>query len=184
LHAVLTAAIVLAIDVVSASGPPQPARVTAVEVKAAYLLNFGRFTTWPSAADTADSDPFSLCLIGADPFGVALETTVAGETIDGRPVAIRRIAAPSDAAACRIVFVGALKAAELTRLLRQLDGAPTLTVSDAPQFLEHGGMIQFVLDGSRVRFAVDLSATSRAGLMLSSSLLRVAASVRREKAGA
>jgi uncharacterized protein len=54
-----------------------------------------------------------------------------------------------------------------------------LTVSDFPEFLKRGGMIQFVLEGNRVRFEVNLSAAKNAGLTLSSELLKVAAAVRR-----
>jgi hypothetical protein len=58
-----------------------------------------------------------------------------------------------------------------------------LTVSDIPQFSQRGGMIQFVLEGNRIRFEVNLTATRRAGLSLSSELLKVATAVRRNPAG-
>jgi len=52
-----------------------------------------------------------------------------------------------------------------------------LTVSDAPDFLKYGGMIQFVSEDNRVRFAVNLDAVNRTHIVLSSELLRVASSV-------
>jgi hypothetical protein len=52
-----------------------------------------------------------------------------------------------------------------------------LTVSDAPQFAQRGGMIGFQLDGNRVRFAVNLGAAQEAGLQFNSELLRVAATI-------
>ena len=48
-----------------------------------------------------------------------------------------------------------------------------------PGFTRRGGMIQFVLDGSRVRFEINLAAAQRAGLTLSSELLKVAVAIRR-----
>jgi hypothetical protein len=48
-----------------------------------------------------------------------------------------------------------------------------------PGFAEKGGMIQFRLAGDRVRFDVNLDASERAGLALSSDLLKVATNVRR-----
>ena len=50
-----------------------------------------------------------------------------------------------------------------------LSTGPALTVSDFPQFLKRGGMIQFVLEGNRVRFEVNLAAVKSAGLTLASS---------------
>ncbi len=58
-----------------------------------------------------------------------------------------------------------------------LDNADILTVSDAPDFLQHGGMIQFVSISNHVRFGVNLDSVNRTHLVLSSELLRVAASV-------
>jgi hypothetical protein len=56
-----------------------------------------------------------------------------------------------------------------------------LTVSDIPQFAARGGMTQFVADGNRIRFIVNLAAAQRAGLGLSSELLKVAKEVQRDK---
>ena len=54
-----------------------------------------------------------------------------------------------------------------------------LTVGDPAEFAQRGGMIGFTMEGSRVRFTVNLAAAQDAGLMLQSELLRVAASVLR-----
>ncbi len=47
-----------------------------------------------------------------------------------------------------------------------------------PDFLSHGGMIQFQLVEKRVRFSVNLNAVDRSGLAMSSELLKVALSVK------
>jgi hypothetical protein len=52
-------------------------------------------------------------------------------------------------------------------------------VSDIRNFCDRGGIIQFELKEDRVRFAVNLSAAEKAGLTLSSQLVKVATSVRR-----
>jgi hypothetical protein len=147
------------------------------EVKAVYLLNFGRFARWPATTAAAAGTSFSVCVIGRDPFGPTLDAVVEGEKIGGRRVVARRLTPASDLAGCHIVFIDASEQGQLGAILRRVDGRPTLTVSDMPRFAEGGGMIQFVLDGNRVRFAVNVTATERAGLMLSSELLRVAISV-------
>ena len=58
------------------------------EVKAAYLYNFARFVEWPAAATARD--PFTICVLGSDPFGRALDTTVANVSLRGAKVAARR----------------------------------------------------------------------------------------------
>src|SRR5436309_1901674 len=53
------------------------------QVKAAFLLNFTRFVEWPQP-ESASSPPFSICILGEDPFQGALEKTMEGETVNGR----------------------------------------------------------------------------------------------------
>jgi hypothetical protein len=48
-----------------------------------------------------------------------------------------------------------------------------------PEFTRRGGIIQFLLDGNRVRFDINLAATERVGLNLSSELLKLAVTVSR-----
>jgi hypothetical protein len=152
-----------------------PDRPTEYQVKAAYLFNFGRFVTWPAAAE----GEFHICVLGRDPFGNVLDNTVRGEKIEGHDLVVRRIAAVSDATGCRILFISASEDRRMAAHLAGLRDAPILTVSDSPRFSQREGMIEFVKEGERVRFEVNLIAAERAKLTLSSDLLKVATHVRR-----
>jgi len=143
---------------------------TEYEVKAAYLYQFGRFVRWPSNSGSG----FSICILGYDPFGSLLDSTVEGETVDGKRLSVRRISSAPQAADCRILFISSSEQRRLGSILAALAGQPVLTVSDLPDFCDHGGMIQFVVEGERVRFAVNRDAAERANLTFSSDLLRVA----------
>lgn len=160
-----------------AAGAQAQAKPTAEQVKAAYLYNFGRYVKWPPNV-AADHDPgFAICVLGQDPLGLTLSAAVAGERLNGRAVTVRRIATAPEASGCRILFINADQSAHLHNLLAGLDQSAVLTVSDIPDFLEQGGMIQFVEERDTVRFKVDLAHVSSARLALSSELLRVAAAV-------
>jgi hypothetical protein len=156
----------------------QAQKPTEYQVEATYLYNFSQFVQWPSRA-IATSDSFDICVLGQDPFGPALNTILANETIGGKPVAAKRILTPDDAANCRVLFISSSENLRVKEILTALGGASVLTVSDLPRFTERGGMLQFLLMDDRVRFEVNLSATQRAGLSLSSELLKVAINVRR-----
>jgi hypothetical protein len=151
---------------------------TEYQVKAAYLFNFARFIKW-KVAPVADGS-FAICVLGVDPFGDALQRTVSGEKIDGRPVTTRHIRNTAEVQGCSIVFVSSSERSRLRSLLPQLASAGALTVSDLPDFADGGGMIEFVLQENRVRFRVNLAAAEKAGLTVSSELLRVAVAVKRE----
>jgi hypothetical protein len=152
------------------------------DVEAAYLFNFSKFITWP-----ADRGPHGgsilICVLGDDPFGPILDKTVTGEKVDGKTVVDRRITRFEEATGCSILYISTSEASRLNRVLLAVKDAPVLTVSDLPDFLDRGGMIQFVLRDNRVRFAVNLGPTQHDGLTLSSELLKVAVSVTRGEAG-
>jgi hypothetical protein len=153
-------------------------------VKAAYLFNFGKFVRSAGGGPVAKGSTFDICILGRDPIGRSLDEIVAGDSIENRPVRVLRITDATQARACAVVFVSAYESANLREDLAILDGADALTVSDAPDFLSRGGMIQFVTMGDHVRFDVNLNAVNRSHLVLSSELLRVAAEVTGKPGGA
>jgi hypothetical protein len=148
-------------------------------VKATYLYNFSRFVEWPAKAAPAQGDSFAICVLGEDPFGPALKATVEHETIAGKSVVTRQVPAPQDAVNCRVLFISASEDKRLKEILTNLGTSSVLTVSDLPRFTQRGGMVQFVLEGNRVRFEVNTATAERAGLTLSSELLKVALNVRK-----
>jgi hypothetical protein len=149
------------------------------EVKAAYLYNFGRFVRWPADVVTAQDNSFPICVLGRDPFGPTLDSTLVGETLDGKPVVVRRISRAEDVGDCRIMFISSTEENHLKQILAALDKGLVLTVSDMPDFSRRGGMIQFVLEGSKVRFEINLASAEAARLTVSAELLKVAATVRK-----
>lgn len=177
--ALVLCAALSALLVTSPGADAQQQRPTEYQVKAAYLFNFGKFVAWPEKTDLERSAPFEICVLGDDPFGAALDTAVTGATIRGKDVAAKRIAKPQDVGACKVLFISTSEDSRLSAVLSALGKMNVLTVSDIPQFSERGGMIQFVRDGDRVRFEVNLSNAEGAGLNLSSELLKVAVRVTR-----
>jgi hypothetical protein len=156
----------------------QAPKPTEYEVEAAYLSNFGRFVEYP-AKTGATTEPFNVCVLGKDPFGPLLDAALKAETIGNQPMAAKRLPGPDDAAGCRIIFLSSSTNNQLNAILAALGNSSVLTVSDMPEFTKRGGMIQFVLDGNRVRFEINIVAAQRAKLSLSSQLLKLAVAVRR-----
>ena len=161
----------------------QQATASEYEVKATYLYNFARFTEWPANGAEAKDNSFAVCVLGHDPFGSILDTILAGEAIDGKHMVHRRISAVQDAGDCRIVFISSSEESRLKETLAVLEKMSALTVSDIPDFSVRGGMIQFVLEQKKIRFAVNLQTAGKAGLVISSELLKVAISVKNSEPG-
>ena len=160
---------------------PAQSKPSEYAVKAAYLLNFGKFLRVSPGSAVSRID-FNICVIGEDPIGRALDDTTAGEQIDGHPVRVVRLQKP-DSQTCAIAYLGASEEKRMDQDLAVFRDSDTLTVSDAPDFLKRGGMIQFLLVSDHVRFSVNLDPVRRTHLVLSSDLLRVAASVSGNRSG-
>ena len=142
-------------------------------VKAAYLLNFTRYTEWPPAAFSGPSDPLTVCIVGRDPFGPVLDQTFQGRRTSGRPIRLLRPARPTEGI-CHVAFLGAATPAVLESWLAALATEPTLTVGDGDSFVDAGGMIGFVIVDETVRFEINAAAARAARLQLSSRLLALA----------
>lgn len=143
------------------------------EVEAAYLYNFGKFVRWPEAG----RGPLRICVAGQESFEKTMSRLVTGEQIGNRPLEVRMVDRPEMAGTCSILYVDGIDRERLDALLAATAGKPVLTVGETPDFLERGGMIQFVPVENHVRFSVNLNAANRCGVGLSSELLKVAVSV-------
>lgn len=143
------------------------------QVKAVFLFNFSQFVAWPAQAFAAADTPFSICIVGEDPFGAGLEATVRGENVQGHPLVIRRYPHPGALeSGCHIVFIGDSSVAQLEKILKGLDDQAILTVSDIDHSAERGAMIQFANEHNRLRLIINIAAAKAAGLTISSKLLR------------
>jgi hypothetical protein len=160
--------IVTAPNARSQDAPPE------YQVKAAYLFNFLKFVEWPDDAFADSLAPMVIGIVGDDPFGSALPQVVIGKTVQGRDLVIRKYHPGENLRGASILFISASEKKRLPQILASLHGSSALTVADMDGFLDEGGMIQFLSENDRVRFAINVDATSRARLKVSSKLLSLA----------
>lgn len=141
------------------------------QVKASYLFNFLQFIKWPD--DTfGENGKFNLCVVDAQRFGAALDP-IAGERVGGREIVIHRLEAAAQAqqAKCHLLFIAA---AGKTPPADVPPRHGLLTIGETPDFLRHGGVINLINVGGRVRFEINQDAAQEAGLVISSRLLALA----------
>ena len=141
------------------------------QLKAAFLFNFAQFVRWPPGCFAGANAPFCIGILGADPFGNALEETIRGETIESHKLIVVRSARIEDLQNCQMIFVSRSEGDHVGEILSQLGAKPILTVSDADSFARDGGAIDFYLAGGKVRFEINPGAAQRRGLKISSQLL-------------
>ena len=93
-------------------------------------------------------------------------------------VEIRRPGSARDARACQVVFVSRSERPRLRAVLTALEGAAVLTVGDTEGYGEQGVALNFYLEGSKVRFEVNVEAARRAGVSLQARLVSLGRPVR------
>jgi hypothetical protein len=143
-------------------------------IKAAFLYNFAKFTEWPASAFASIDTPLTICVLGEDPFGAALDA-IDGKEIKGRTVNIRRLADTTGAEACHVIFISISEQTRLAGILEALHSLPVLTVTDMPDFVRVGGIINLKTNKEdRVRFDINVGRAQQAGLRMSSKLLNLA----------
>lgn len=144
------------------------------EVKAAFLSRFPEFVKWPAGALSDADAPFAIGILGDDPFGGSLDKLVKAKTVAGRTIVVRRGRHPEEVRSCQIVFISKSERGRNAQLVAALQGASILIVGETEEFTGQGGAIGFKMEGNQVRFAINSNAAQRAGLSLSSRLLKLA----------
>ncbi len=151
----------------------QPTVAPEYSVKAVFLYNFIQFIEWPSQWFPGPTEVFYLCVLGRDPFGPALDA-LTSEQVKGRPLGIRRLETLMHISPCHVLFISESEEHHLPQIFRALGGKGILTVGDTDGFVEMGGIIQFLSNGKKLRFAINVAAAQRAHLIISSKLLKLA----------
>lgn len=152
----------------AAAGGEQRSRV-----EAAFLRNFARYVVWPPSAFAGDQAPWSVCIVGDDPFGSVLEQTFQGRTEKGRSFAVTRKVPVEQLNGCQIVYFGGANGARHRAALELLRRMPVLTVGQSPEFLAQGGIIRLTA-GERIEMSVNLDQARAASLTIPTKMLEVA----------
>ena len=146
------------------------------KVKAAFLRNFAHYVNWPNDAFSDSVSPWCIGILGPDPFGEVLETVLAGRTEKGRTFTVLRANKPEDLRRCQIVYITYTDAGARRTALRSLNDKPILTVGDAPDFLNEGGVIRFQV-GDRVSMSINLDQARAVLLTIQTKMLEVSSEI-------
>jgi len=168
------ASAVLAALAVSTLAPAAEPAPTEYEIKAAFIYNFAKYVEWPEDTGPDSGGVFIIGVLGDDPFGVLLDQIARSKTIGDKPIVIRRFEHFEDYTPCHILFVAASEQDRLPAVLEMLADSPVLLIGDTEGFAHRGVAVNFVIERSKVRFEINPEAAARAGLKISSKLLRLA----------
>lgn len=166
------------------------------QLKAAFLYNFIKFVDWP--ANMADSNEITIGIISKEPL-VSLFEPLKDKKVKNKTCKvqqfpsfeeIQKLGGQNKKAAdeqiesikkCHLLFICSSETVYIKDILGQLKDTNILTVGEAENFLNEGGMINFVVEDKKVRFEINLDASDKAKLKISSQLLQLAKKVVKAK---
>jgi hypothetical protein len=145
------------------------------QVKAAYLFKFGAFVEWPETSFARPDSPMIIGVAGSEALADELDRMVAGRSVNGHPVKVRRVHPGEALSDLHILYLdNGMDRNAMAAMLTAARGQSLLTVSDAPDALGLGCMINFVVADEKLRFIVALRYVGPSRLRISARMLAVA----------
>jgi hypothetical protein len=138
-------------------------------IKAACIFNFVKFIEWPASADR---DTITVCVLGQEAYDAA-HSTLNGKSVVGRTLVVRPFTGVRDLRGCQILFISGDERGQWRQIQEALENSSVLTVGEAPGFASSGGIVNFFTQSNKLRFEINPDAAERAGLRISSQLLRL-----------
>jgi hypothetical protein len=140
-------------------------------VKAAFVLRFTGYVTWPATAATG---PFRIVVLDDEVMASRLQVLVENRSFARRPFDVRTIRSLAEARGAHVLYIGTRRGATLPPLPRSVRDRGVLTITSAPNGLEAGAVVNFLTIDQRVRFEVSMEAARSAGLGIGSEMLSAA----------
>ncbi len=145
------------------------------QIKASLIYNFLQFIEWPPETWEPSGGTLRLCVVGSDPFGVAL-SPLEKEIVQGKKIEVHRLTDGEGAkrTGCHVVYVTHAAVNEVPTVVAISKESSVLTIGETPNFLDQGGIIALLLSDGKIVFDINQSAATQARLYISSQLLRIA----------
>ncbi len=154
-------------SIASAQSPPNE-----YQLKAAFVLNFAKFVTWPALPPAT----IEIAIWAPENIYDTMAAALSEKTVAERRLQLRRFSA--DGPMPHLLFVHAANEPIPAELRARLAVAHVLVVGESPGFAARTGIIGFVQRGENLRFQVNIDAAERAGLRLSGRLAQLAETVK------
>ena len=129
---------------------------------------------WPAEAFSDSNAPIVIGVLGKNVFGTDLENTIRDKKVNNRIFKFKNFTSASEATNCQILFVSSSEKDNFSKIVAGMHNTSILTVSETDGFIQAGGMVNFLIQDSKIRFQISDEAAKKAGLKVSSKLLSLA----------
>lgn len=150
--------------------------VSEFDLKTAFLYNFMLYTSWPKGSIQESAPEVTVCTIGHEQLGSALDQ-LKNKKVRNKAVVLNRLIDIKDVANCHLLYLAPSEQANYLTIYEQIKDMQVLTVSDFSRSFPPRAAISIEIEDKRLTFKVDMHTVNQSGLVVSSRLLNLAKEV-------
>lgn len=140
-------------------------------VKAAFVFNFIKFVDWPDTSFKSPDASLNVCVWGSESDAASM-MGLDRKTAKHRILKVLSVSIPAELTQCHVLFLTQNSRDTFKTVLSAIADQKILSVSDIGGFAKSGGLIGLFKSDDQMRFAINIKATQRSGLRMSSQLLK------------
>lgn len=149
------------------------------QIKAGFVFHFAKFLEWPAESFADDDAPIVIGVFPKSRYLREVGNAVKDRKVNGRPFVVQEVKSVEEARSVHMLVFDATNG-RLEEILPALKDTSVLTIGESEPFAENGGMLNFVREGDKLRFEINLDAVRESGLKISAQFLKLARTVRKK----
>lgn len=166
--------LLLALLPVLAAGNGEPREAdkdTTAIVQASYIYNIAKLVEWRDPA--MKSGPFVISILGSSNLYQELVKKYAAKSIGRQAIEVRKLVRNAEVDRCHILFVSQTELTLLPTLYKKLEKQSTLLVTEYPDALEDGAVVNFVRVDNTLKYEISVANARRHKLDVGSTLVQL-----------
>jgi hypothetical protein len=142
------------------------AQVEMSKAQANFIYNFTKFFDWPQTEKTGD---FVIGVLGSKSLFTNLQKVTTGKKNVTQNIVVKYFKNDNEISKCHVIFVAALKSKSITNIQNKT-GVNCLIISDSYAAIAKGAVIQFIIEGDRLKYGFSRDNALKHGLKFHSKV--------------
>jgi len=140
--------------------------------KSVLALNLARYSDWPPEVFLDSGGTVNLCLLGDEVVQKAFNI-IEKKPVGSKTLSVININESKQLEHCHLLYICA-DSVNATQWLEESSKRHILTIGESEDFLGQGGMVYLEMSDPKINLNVNLAATQKAGVQISSRVLKLA----------
>jgi len=156
----------------AAPDPREADKDTTAIVQASYIYNIAKLVEWKDPS--LKSGPFVISVLGSSNLYQELVKKYAEKSIGKQPIEVRKLPKSAEIEQCHVLFVAQSELGLLPAIHKNLEKKSTLIITEYPDALEDGSVVNFVRVDNTVKYEISVVNARKHKLEVGSTLVQLA----------